>query len=81
MDSTEGCFKLVFDRRGVVFSSFGLLAGVLLNVADDGLAVASEFADSNFLYSYHFFLLFRTRVEWLFRLSVTCSFTFQLLTS
>ncbi|XP_022972139.1 peptidyl-prolyl cis-trans isomerase FKBP19, chloroplastic [Cucurbita maxima] len=44
-DSTEGCFKLVFDRRGVVFSSFGLLAGALLNVADDGLAVASEFAD------------------------------------
>ncbi|XP_022980883.1 peptidyl-prolyl cis-trans isomerase FKBP19, chloroplastic-like [Cucurbita maxima] len=44
-DSTEGCFKLVFDRRAVVFSSFGLLAGAFLKVADDGLAVASEFAD------------------------------------
>ncbi|XP_038882552.1 peptidyl-prolyl cis-trans isomerase FKBP19, chloroplastic [Benincasa hispida] len=44
-DSTEGCFKLVFDRRAAVFSSFGLLAGALLKVADDGLAVASEFAD------------------------------------
>ncbi|XP_023527570.1 peptidyl-prolyl cis-trans isomerase FKBP19, chloroplastic-like [Cucurbita pepo subsp. pepo] len=44
-DSTEGCFKLVFDRRAVVFSSFGLLAGAFLKNADDGLAVASEFAD------------------------------------
>lgn len=50
-DSTEGCFKLVFDRRAVVFSSFGLLAGAFLKNADDGLAVASEFADSNFLHS------------------------------
>ncbi|XP_022145793.1 peptidyl-prolyl cis-trans isomerase FKBP19, chloroplastic [Momordica charantia] len=45
-DITEGCFKLAFDRRAVVLSSFGLLAGALLNVAaDDGVAVASEFAD------------------------------------
>ncbi|KAL0547416.1 hypothetical protein IC582_017350 [Cucumis melo] len=44
-DTTEGCLKVVFDRRAVVFSSFGLLAGALLKVADDGVAVASEFAD------------------------------------
>lgn len=48
-DTTAGCLKVVFDRRAVVFSSFGLLAGALLKVADDGVAVASEFADSNFL--------------------------------
>lgn len=37
------------ERRRVLISSVGLLAGTLLNASMDGVAAAAEFADSAFL--------------------------------
>lgn len=45
----------VTERRRVVISSIGVLAGYLWNSSMDGIAMASEFTDSNLLCP--FFLL------------------------
>lgn len=46
----------VIERRGVVISAIGILAGCWWDAAIDGMAMASEFTDSNSLFTlFHYF--------------------------
>lgn len=40
-----------FERRKVVLSSIGMLSGTLWNNSNGGSVVATEYTDSNFLFS------------------------------
>jgi hypothetical protein len=51
-------YREVTERRKVVLSTIGILAGYWWNASIDGIAMASEFADSNFPNAAHFHYIF-----------------------
>jgi hypothetical protein len=54
----NGTPTAVTERRKVVISTIGLLAGYWWKASIDGIAMASEFADSNFTNATHFHYIF-----------------------
>lgn len=48
----------VTERRKVVISTIGILAGYWWNASIDGIAMASEYTDSNFANAAHFHYIF-----------------------
>lgn len=61
--------RQVVERRRVLISSIGLLAVALFNASKDGVVLAAEFADSNFLLSLLFITFRNAQLLWNFRCS------------